>query len=948
MLQQAQTIKSTSFPPHSTLNNINNDNTTLRKNIEFILSAVFDNRLGPTIKYQYPKSIPGFKYPSSSSLLSPGSPNNSSNPDEPLNLANLMLPNNVEKTPGKADFTVFILYHNKITQTYQLFPPSSKKIKNAVVHSSANNTPKYDKLKRYSILVEDDETADKVDALKTTAEAPLFFINVVNTVLDETNDRGAIIKSLAVGTTLKNFNIFKPLLLMTLHFYMLNPRYSTAQTLIDCFNMLNSLDLSIVQNLHSKDQLQYMFNSIMDQSVLQTLFDPNKGNFKKILKCKIIPHSDEFGNKILFHNETIHYYFDLFKPTILPKHFSKIPLQVSLIKSDPINISLNYSSYVLNFLNQFIPFLQKLDFSKGIKPWKLLVTSTNETKSTLSDFIIALSNLVSCFTGKQNNYFMNKHILIFPYMDISIIDALRKFLEPTSEFHDSFTIVGTGNPIFQFQTDIWDYYYDMDSEILYDASNHSNINSNSLEKLTLQQELRNSSTSLKKLFAKPYTVTTISSNNSSNHDNLTSSNNSINIINHGLQRNKSHSVLNPSSHSRIGLLQKFIPYLIQEQHDNQTVIALFKRVNMLQLIFLLNSPTNKNINVPNEMSLQDEYLWVYKDFIIFAEFFTYSELHIIRILITFENNLQLLVKTKAEKNISNDKLYTQLTTLLETTQELLSFVTLNKSNLERFINVLQDYPTLRICHEYDLIKHDFNNTSLSKLVRPANKNASLVESFIENLGFNLLTSFLISFDTKEQSKTTTGLNRSQSLFKDFAPSRKNKNNLMRSSSVKRLLRIHNHSSSSDVAENTPQVLILRHKADTFPSVSSSSGSSDRTDTKEINLQSTIEKRILSIKHNLVRIIYKIERHPVGQVLVKRYIKDDIREVYDFLKIEFSSPLSPTETAASIPTVPEGIPMSPQSFSSSRKDLVKELNMIEEQQVQLKIASAKTSQDNSVV
>lgn len=50
-------------------------------------------------------------------------------------------------------------------------------------------------------------------------------------------------------------------------------------------------------------------------------------------------------------------------------------------------------------------------------------------------------------------------------MDISFIDALRRQLE-SQQGRRLFTIVGVSNPIFECQMEVWDFYYDMDSESL--------------------------------------------------------------------------------------------------------------------------------------------------------------------------------------------------------------------------------------------------------------------------------------------------------------------------------------------------------------------------------------------------------------------------------------------------------------------------------------------------
>ena len=325
--------------------------TTQQHNVEYIISAEFDNILGPIVKYQYPKTIPGFKFSSNGEL----------SPDGPQNIASLMIPNNVEKVPGKSDFTTFILYHNKYTQNYQLFPPPTYSNK----ASEKSNVLATVERKRYSIVLEEEElesdlTKNKKDDLDT-----LFFFNVVNTKLDKTNDRGAIIRSLAIGTTLKNYIIFKPILTMTLDYYMSSPRGASLQTVIDLFNIINSVDLSIVTKFNSNVGMQRILGSITNQKMINRIFDPNENILKTILKLNDLKPIDSFGNKIIFHEQLISYYFTRFHPIALPTYFKKIPLQINLVKSDPIPIFTNYNSHILKFLEQFIPLLMKTDMTKN-------------------------------------------------------------------------------------------------------------------------------------------------------------------------------------------------------------------------------------------------------------------------------------------------------------------------------------------------------------------------------------------------------------------------------------------------------------------------------------------------------------------------------------------------------------------------------------------------------
>ena len=98
-----------------------------------------------------------------------------------------------------------------------------------------------------------------------------------NTVLDTTNDRGAVIKSIAIGTPLKTFFAFKNIIVLVLDLYMKAPTQAAAtDILLDCFNMLNSIDLTLINDIHSKSSIQEVLHSIHDESIITKVFlDPD-------------------------------------------------------------------------------------------------------------------------------------------------------------------------------------------------------------------------------------------------------------------------------------------------------------------------------------------------------------------------------------------------------------------------------------------------------------------------------------------------------------------------------------------------------------------------------------------------------------------------------------------------------------------------------------------------
>lgn len=800
-------------------------------NIKYILSAEFDNKLGAVLKYQYPKSIPGFKPHLQSARTTNGY--------QSSNLANLMIPDNVERIPNKPDFTVFILYKNSLTQTYDLFP--SKILNNdsrSIARGEANNSILFEK---DEMEANSNEMLDNYQDEDLSSDDTLFFLNVVNTIIDESNERGAKIQSIAIGTTMRSFIIFKPIIVMTLHYYMTYPKVDRLQLLIDCFNMLNSLDLSMLKKVFSKARLQNILQSVTDSDAIDQIFNDDKINSSRILKWNLNGNSDLFGNKFVTKKQMLTQYFSIFKPVIFPEFMSQIPIQIDLIRYQSISLSLNYNNKILKFLSFLIPEINKLD--KNYFSRKLVINSTTSSKDTIAQFVLSLSNLMGGYNnGSASKYYKGHPILFFPYMDISMIDALRSHIEPESDFAQSFVIIGTANPIFKFQPDIWDFYYDLDEEMLYSSGQTGK------EKLTLKQELKNGTSSFKKLLVKPH-----NSNFGSSPRNIDADSNDIH---------------NPN---RTGLTLKFIQYLQDGLHDNETVLNVFRRIFILQLIALLPSkdePNMTNVKASHALSLQDEYISTYRDLILFPQYFDISSVQIIDHLSILVHSLDNL-KNINIKNTTNEMIYSKVSIIYDIYKEFYTMVCANKPNLDKFISILLNFPSLQLTTTFNLKTQDFAILDLEGIFKAnMDKNGksssketdSFIDNFIRTNCFEYLASFL-SFSLNE-----TGSIFSPELHLSY------KSQVTRSRSLKDIFNLSQLSNS-----NT-------HTITSSPSTSprkrgSITNASMITKTSSILL----EKKILKVKRVITKLLVKIQRHPIGNILLDTYLSERSRKIFVSLR-----------------------------------------------------------------
>lgn len=854
-----------------------NEHTHSNPNVQFIIAAEFDNKSGPIIKHQYPKTIPGFKTIGSDSTCS--------------HLASLMIPNSVENHPGKPDFTVFVLYKNQ--NVYQLFPVSKNKTKGTDLDSSL-------------IIEEEDFEEEQENGLRSgkigsirddrhleETEPPLFFLSVVNTFLDNSNDRGAYIKAIALGTTMTNFYTFKPLLTMVLDHYMTSNN-NDIKILIDCFDMINSLDLSLVIRFHSNVVLQNILNSINDEEITSKIFDANENSLPNILRVNELPKKDKFGNEIQFKNRILEYKFSTFRPKVLPAYFTRIPLQIDLIKYDAIKIDTNYNNSILKLLARLIPLLTEIPDSTY--SWRLIINSTERSKDELCQFVLALSNLINGFSSE---YFDNSSICIFPYMEISIIDMFRENFTEEFTKGNFFSVVGVSNPIFQYQVDAWDFYYDLDSDSL--------LNSKALPS---EEENAEKNLGIRSMFNK-YTTSQV----------------------HPLPATKQPT---PKS----GLMLKVINLFVKGQHDNETVLNTFKRASILQLLHLIDGDGDKANGV--EMVLKDQYILNYKDLILFPDIFEYNSLKVLNLIHNLETDMSRLFWPTSNYTYQTRKRLLQ--DLYKHLKELHKFISMNKKNLGKFLNIAMNYPLVSAFDGLDIMGANLRDVDLEKLLSHERSNMKSIDSlcdvhlpgntidhFNTYKSFNLIL-FPLFLNPHREEDDTNYITEIGPPLVSTRPSTGKYYNYQSDSSLSMISSIYE---TNDLMSHEYNYEGTLHD-DTMTIFTAKSGVAD--------LSSLINKcRQMSIK-----VLYRIQRHHIGRLLFNLKLNPLFKVTYQTTKLELFNnsdiklPSSPalahmSSSSMSEPVKPKCKFKKPSTISHgeksslklsvSRRELLKDLNLL---------------------
>lgn len=393
------------------------------KLVKYVIGAEFDNKVGSVIKHQLPKKIPGFK-------------------DNLQNLGELMISLNAEKKFAE-DYTCFILYKDSKNK-YSIFPDSDKDLYGSMSELQRLNIHEIGTIYENGYNhISDNESEISVDE---EIDDILFFLSVTKTIKSESDSRGAKIRSIAIGTPLRNFIIFKHLITITIQSYIND---GSITNLISLFNVINSTDISIWQKfislnhqLHENLSLSYKFDNKLILS-----------NFKNIPTNEILSQSIKFKNGVL-------QYF--------PKLESNDPLS-SKLKLIPLNFNLNYSNdeiltdlnlnlKILKFFNQLSLKLNTIKY----KNFNIIIYSNYLIHSSdfLCQFVLTLSKFLN---GFDNAYFSNDKILYFPLIDLSTWESLLEFQKQSQNTK----IIGTNNIILKDSGDeFYHFWYDLDDESL--------------------------------------------------------------------------------------------------------------------------------------------------------------------------------------------------------------------------------------------------------------------------------------------------------------------------------------------------------------------------------------------------------------------------------------------------------------------------------------------------
>lgn len=370
---------------------------------KYVLAAEFDNSIGAVVKQQIPRKIPGFKQHLGS-------------------LGELMIPQGSEHT--EQGYSVFVLYKDSANK-YRLLPDMEKDLADETSLRLNHMT-----MNSINTIFEREPSDSDI----------LFFFNVTVSIPFDADARGRIIRSIAVGTPLRNFFLFKHLITATILSYVNDPQVSH---LVNLFNVMNCTDISLWSkylaangHLHNLLALNYDFSN----SIILAHF-------------KNIKSKDVSSQSIKYTNGVLQYYTSYDQPSGI---LTKIPFNFSLCSHpSDINTDMNVCAPILKFLHSFSGVLNKVDY----KNFNIVIYSSART-DILTSFILTLSNFLN---GFNKPYFHNDQILYFPLVDLYNWEKILEFDHHTKNTK----IIGTNNLILKDSTDFYDFFYDLDTEELH-------------------------------------------------------------------------------------------------------------------------------------------------------------------------------------------------------------------------------------------------------------------------------------------------------------------------------------------------------------------------------------------------------------------------------------------------------------------------------------------------
>lgn len=459
--------------------------------IKFLVAAEFDNKKGRIVKNQLPKKIPGFK-------------------DNSHLLAELMIPAHIEHSTGLSeDFTIFILYKDLQSGKFLLIPKSNDRSETVLPIGHAINT-----------IFEDEQEVED--------EEVLFFLSAVKAVKAEDNERGAKIQSVAIGTSLKQFICFKPVLVYTLQNYMNDGNISH---LIELFNALNKMDLSTI------DKFSNMSQNLFKLLQLDDYF-------------RLINQDEKFTTNSA--TDLI----KLFPVTENDKILKSIPINFKIIHKDEFLIDQLNSNKLLQFLETVA--------NHQISDSFTMIIYSNKSTDFLSQFILKLSKLSNRF--KNQAYNLNNNFLYIPFTD------LYNFEELIHEKDCKYKIIGTNNIILKDSKDV-DFFYDLDENIMScNDGNRTKVEPNT-ELIQLYRNLHNQDFTTIITSLKVYLIEEILTSTDSSNDEETE----LNLIDYFINKKNSFVIFEELFEFHSITVIELINAL-QETKDQNELIKIYSKI----------------------------------------------------------------------------------------------------------------------------------------------------------------------------------------------------------------------------------------------------------------------------------------------------------------------------------------------------------------------------------
>ncbi|CDR37358.1 CYFA0S01e09956g1_1 [Cyberlindnera fabianii] len=372
--------------------------------VKYVLSAEFDVKIGAVVKHQVPRKIPGFK-------------------EHLGTLGELMIPSSSEHNENS--YSVFILYKDS-SGMYRLLPDSDvDMVEEGVFGLQRMNINEMSTI--FEKTTHDDDT--------------LFFFTVTRSVESTKNERGRVIKSISVGTPLRNFVIFKHLITLTIDLYINDGNLSH---LVSLFNVINSTDVSMWRSYITANSHLY--------NLLSLDYDFNNRIF--LTHFKNMKTKDVNTKQPVKYKNGVLQYFPQYDVSASPEHavMSKIPLNLPLnIHPTDITTDLKLTNLILKFLHELSSQLNRINY-RNLN----IVIYSSENVDVLSAFIMVLSNFLN---GFNKTYFHNDRILYFPLIDLYNWEKVLDYNTQTKNTK----IIGTNNIILKENTEFYDFFYDLDT-----------------------------------------------------------------------------------------------------------------------------------------------------------------------------------------------------------------------------------------------------------------------------------------------------------------------------------------------------------------------------------------------------------------------------------------------------------------------------------------------------